>query len=131
MNARFLSKALTIVLSLALATPAPAKSLQSTAGEIEVGIGAAAAAVVVVVIIVAVHYSKKRSITGCVASVGNGMTVTDENSKRVYALSGNTLGVKPGERMKLNGQKTKSQGPETILGWEATKVNKDFGVCQP
>jgi hypothetical protein len=131
MTSKYISGVLIIALGLALTTPARARDLQSTAGEAAVGIGAAAAAVVVVVIIGAVHYSKKRSITGCVAPVGNGMTITDENSKRVYALSGNALGIKPGERMKLKGQKMKTAGPDKLLGWEATKVSKDFGVCQP
>jgi hypothetical protein len=131
MNSRFLSKVLIIALTLALTAPSGAKDLQSTAGEAAVGIGVAAAAVVVVVIIVAVHYSKKRSVTGCIASAVNGMTITDENGKRIYALSGNTLGIKSGERMKLNGQKLKSQGQEKTLGWEATRVNKDFGACRP
>jgi hypothetical protein len=63
---------------------------------------------VAVVIIVTVYYSaKKRSITGCVASAGDGMSVTDEKDKRVYVLSGNTAGVKPGDRMKLQGKKVK------------------------
>ncbi len=131
MSSTHISGVLIIALGLALTMPAHAKSLQSTAGEAAVGIGAAAAAVVVVVIIVAVHYSKKRSITGCVAASGNGMTITDENNKQVYALSSDTLGIKPGDRMKLKGQKMKSAGQDKILGWEATKVSKDFGVCQP
>ena len=131
MTSKYISGVLIIALGLALTTPARARDLQSTAGEAAVGIGAAAAAIVVVVIIVAVHYSAKRSITGCVAASGNGMTITDENNKQVYALSGDTLGIKPGDRMKLKGQKMKSAGPDKILGWEATKVSKDFGVCQP
>ena len=84
----------------------------------------------VVVTIVIVHYSKKRSITGCVSSGPNGMTVTDENDKRIYALSGDTAGVKPGERMRLQGSKITSNGGKP-LGWDTRKINKDFGVCQP
>jgi hypothetical protein len=45
---------------------------------------------VVVLTIVVIHYSKKRPITGCVISGTNGITVTDEKDKQIYALSGNT-----------------------------------------
>ncbi len=101
-----------------------------TTGEI-VGAIVAAAAVVVVVVIVAVHYSKKRTITGCVNSGANGMTVTDEKDNRIYALSSNTEGIKPGDRMKLHGKRVKSKGPDKKLVWETKSVENDFGVCRP
>jgi hypothetical protein len=59
------------------------------------------------------------------------MSLSDEKDKRVYVLSGDTAGIKPGDRMKLKGKKVKLPGPEKTVGWEATKVAKDFGVCQP
>jgi hypothetical protein len=59
------------------------------------------------------------------------MTVTDEKDKQIYALSGNTTGIKPGDRMKLQGRKEKARGPDKMLVWEAKEVTKDFGVCQP
>jgi hypothetical protein len=79
-------------LSFALCMPAQAQapSLRPgsdiggvTIGDI-VGVLVAAAAVVVVVVIVAVHYSKKRTITGCVNSGANGMTVIDEKDNQIY-----------------------------------------------
>jgi hypothetical protein len=57
------------------------------------------------------------------------MTVTDEKDKEIYALSGDTTGVKVGDRMKLQGKKVKSKGPDKTLAWEAKKVAKDFGAC--
>ena len=45
-------------------------------------------------------------------------------------LSGNVAGIKPGDRMKLQGNKTKGGAPDKTLGWETKKVIKDFGVCQ-
>jgi hypothetical protein len=89
------------------------------------------AAAVIVATVVVVHYSKKRSLTGCVASAGGGMSVTDEKNKRVYALSGDKGGIKPGDRMKLRGKKVKSKGPAKALVWETKNVAHDFGVCQP
>ena len=58
------------------------------------------------------------------------MSVTDEKDKRLYALSGDTAGVKPGERMTLRGKKFKSNEGKPPF-WETKKIVKDFGVCQP
>ena len=57
------------------------------------------------------------------------MTITDEKDKQIYALSGDTAGIKPGNRMKLQGKKVKA-ADKTVV-WEAKAVTKDFGVCQP
>lgn len=121
---------LVVVLCAALATPARADKLQSDADNIVIGIVVVVAALVVVTV-VAIHYSKKRTVTGCVSSGPNGMTVTDEKDRQTYALSGNTVGITPGDRMKLRGKKIKSKGPDKPLVWEAGSVAKDFGVCQP
>jgi hypothetical protein len=104
------------------------KPIVST-GEI-VGILVAAVAVVAVVAYVVVHEStKKRTITGCARSGANGLTVSDEKDGQIYALSGNTAGITPGDRVKLHGKRHK--GPHKTLTWEATSVARDFGVCQP
>jgi hypothetical protein len=95
-----------------------------------VGVIVGVVAAVVVVTILTVHYSKKRSITGCVNSANNGMTVTDEGNKRTYLLAGNTVGLTPGDRMKLHGRKAKSNGPGKTLVWDTEKVSKDYGVCK-
>jgi len=131
MTSKWASVVLIIALTLAITTPARGDSLKTQGDEILIGIVAVTAAVAVVITVLAVHYSKKRSITGCVASAGDGLTVTDENDKKIYALSGNTSGVKPGDRMKLKGKKVKPTGTDKTLVWEATDVSKDFGVCQP
>jgi hypothetical protein len=54
------------------------------------------------------------------------MTVTDERDKRTYALTGNTVGVTPGDRMKLQAKKAKPKAPDKTLVWEAREVTKDF-----
>jgi hypothetical protein len=121
---------LIVVLCLALSAPARANtSLKTAATEIVIGI-VAAAAVVTVLVVVLIHKSKKTAITGCVGSGENGMTITDEKDRRIYALSGNTMGIKPGDKMKLKGKKVKAKGPDKTLVWEAKAVTKDFGVCQ-
>ena len=122
---------LMVALSVVLVVPAHASGGKIGYSGPVVGPIVGAAAAVAVVIILGIHYSKKRAITGCVNSGTGGMSVTDEKDKQVYALSGNTVGIKPGERMKLQGKKVKPTGPDKTLGWEATKVTKDFGVCRP
>jgi hypothetical protein len=132
MTSKYLSGVLIIALSLVLCMPAEAQnsgkivSNGTIAGAI-VGIIAGVA----VIAIVAIHYSKKRAITGCVNSTGNGMTLTDEKDKQIYALSGETTGIKPGERMRLQGKKIKPKGVSQTLFWETKKIAKDLGVCQP
>jgi hypothetical protein len=59
------------------------------------------------------------------------MNVTDDKDKRLYALSGNTAGIKPGDRMTLQGKRTKPKDAGKTLGWETKLVAKDLGVCQP
>ena len=117
---------------MALPTPASAaNTLQTDSHEIVAGIVAVAAAVAVVVVIVAVHYSKKRTITGCVVPATNGMSITDEKDRELYALSGNTTDIKPGDRIKVRGKKLKSKTADKTPVWEAKEVTRDFGLCRP
>jgi len=94
------------------------------------GIFAAVAGVAVLGTILIIHYSKKRSITGCVNPGKDGMTVTDEGNNRTYLLSGNTVGLTPGDRMKLHGRKEKANSPDKTLVWDTQKVTKDYGACK-
>jgi hypothetical protein len=119
---------LIVALCLGSAVPARADSLKTAGDEILIGIVAAAAAVVVLTIVV-VHYSKKRTITGCVSPAGNGLALTDEKDNRIYTLSGSAAGVTAGERVKLQGKKLKPQGHDQPLAWDTAKMVKDFGAC--
>ena len=150
MISKYLSGALIFALSFALCVPVEAQSPSMvpaptgkhpglvsgpigpkiSTGEI-VGVVVGAVAVVAVIVFVVIHYSKKRSVTGCVNSTENGMTIVDEKDKQVYKIFGSTLGVKPGDRMKLHGKKQKSNGSDKALLWETENVTKDFGVCRP
>jgi|SRR2546421_2738545 len=123
---------LIVVLSGVLAKPAEAQSGKIVnTGPIVAAIVGVAAAVVVVTVVVIHESSKKRTITGCVNSEENGMSMTDEKDKRLYALSGNTADIKPGDRITLQGKKVKPNGTDKTLVWEAKRVTKDFGACQP
>jgi hypothetical protein len=119
--------------SVVLAMGAEAQTSQTgdlnfTGYKVAIGVGVAVVAIVTVVVI---YHSKKRTITGCVSSNENGMSVTDDRDKKSYALAGNTAGIKPGDRMTLQGKKIKAKDAGKMLVWEAKKINKDFGVCQP
>jgi hypothetical protein len=114
---------------MALVTPARADKLTADAAGIIAGIVAVSIAITFGVAVVVVHYSRKRTVTGCVTSGVNGMTVTDEKDKHIYTLSGDTADVKPGNRMTLHGKKLKSESSHKMLLWETTRVATDFGAC--
>lgn len=127
-----LSLALIVTLSATLSTNAEAQS--SSSGNLDftadkVLIVVAAVAVVAVVVFVVVHKSGKRTLTGCVSTNPNGMTLMDEKDKQLYVLSGDTSGIVAGDRMKLQVAKVKTKGAP--VAWTTRKVVKDFGVCHP
>jgi hypothetical protein len=121
---------LIVALSLVLAIPARADKFQTLGDEIVIGIVAVGAGLVVATVLI-IHYSKKRTLTGCINSAENGMIVMDEKDKQTYALSGDIAGIKPGERMKLRGKKLKAKNHDKTMMWEVREVSRDFGVCQP
>ena|ERR1017187_3316097 len=126
---RFWSGVLIAVLTLSVAQPAQAaQSINTQADEIVIGIVVVAAAIGVVATVLILHYSKRATITGCVKSETNGMSVTNEKDQRNYALSGSMIGIRPGERVTLKG-KRKDAGKTFVF--EAQKVTRDFGACQP
>jgi hypothetical protein len=120
-------------LCLVLAIPAQAQpnSLNNMARNIVIGIVAVSVAVVVIAVVVVRESRKKRTVTGCVTSGANGMSVTDEKDKRIYSLSGNTADIKLGDRVTLQGKKAKPKDANAPLTWEVNKETRDFGVCQP
>ena len=116
-----------------LATPArvAADELHNQIRDAVIGVVAAAAAVTVIIVVVVHESKKKRTVTGCVTSGTNGMSVADEKDKRIYVLSGNTADIKPGDRVTLQGKKSTPKGANAPLAWEVNKETKDFGACQP
>ena len=131
MTSKYVSGVLIIALVVTLPPPARADNLKTLGEDIVIAIVAVAATVGVVATVLVIHYSKKRAITGCVNSGTDGMTLTDEKDSRIYSLSGDTTGIKPGDRMKLKGTKVKPKGPDKTLVWVTKEVGKDFGACRP
>jgi hypothetical protein len=128
---RFWCGILIVVLIVGLAKPARADKLTAGVAGIIVAIVVVGVALAFVVPATIIHYTKKRTITGCVSLGANGMSVTDERDKQIYTLSGETTAIRPGDRMKLRGRKVRSTGPDKARLWEAKEVLKNFGVCQP
>jgi hypothetical protein len=127
----FHCRAVTVaILCVALTAPAHAESLETAGKQITAGIAVVSTAVVVVVILLVIHYKhKKSSVTGCVISGANGMSLKDEKDRRTYALSGDTAAIKLGDRMTLEGQRRKESGAKFIF--ESKTVSRDFGPCRP
>ena len=69
----------------------------------------------------------KPTIIGCVQSIGGKSSLVDEKDKRTYALTGDHLDLKAGQRMKLKGKKIKARdGDSTFL---VKRVDHDYGGC--
>jgi hypothetical protein len=120
---------LIVVLSVSLAVPARAAGALTAL--IIIAAATTSAAIAVIVGVTAAHRRRKILITGCVVSGDQGMTATDEEDRKLYVLSGNMTGIKPGDRMRLQGKKVKSNGSGKTLVWKTKEVIKDYGVCQP
>jgi hypothetical protein len=121
--------ALVAVVSVALVMPARAESIGTAATQIITGIVVVSVAIGVLVTVLIIHYKHKKStITGCVTTGANGITVADEKDKRTYAVSGDPVGIKPGDRMTLEGKRKESDKTPVF---EARSVTKDFGACHP
>jgi hypothetical protein len=128
MRHNFLRVVLIAVLGMALAAPARSETFDTLGKQITVGIVLVSAAVAVGIVLIVLHEKHKtRAMTGCITSGAAGMSITDDRDKRIYVLSGDPVGVKPGERMTLEGKRRGGKMPV----FEARSVIKDVGVCQP
>jgi len=113
-------------------TPKPAPENRiPTQGQVDGALIGIIAGLVVGAVVVIYLVTRKKTITGCVNSAKEGVTVTNEKDAQIYALAGNTAGITPGDRMKLQGKKLKSTGTDKTLVWETEKVSKDLGACKP
>ena len=124
---------LMVAVSVALPTSADAQTFSKpivSTGTI-VGVIVGAVAVVVVVTYLVIHEStKKRTITGCITQGEDRMTLADEKDKWTYTLSGNTTGLKPGDRVTLQGKKIRPKDTGKPVFWQTKAIAKDFGACQ-
>jgi hypothetical protein len=118
-----------LVVVLTVAATKPARAVDAEGVLIIIAATAAAAAIAIGITVSTVeHKRKKIVITGCV--IGE-KVMKDEEDKKTYILSGDTSGIKAGDRMKLEGKRVKAKSADKSRVWETKQVIKDFGVCQP
>jgi hypothetical protein len=103
-------------------TPPPGGYGSGKAVGIGVGVGAAAG---VGVLFLALH--NHGNVSGCVQPTDDGLRLVDEKKNRTYALVPGTVILKPGQRVELKGQKSKSDAG--VQSFEAKKLVKDLGSC--
>jgi hypothetical protein len=119
-----------MALVTALVAPTRAESIETAGKQVVAGIVVVSVAIGVLVTLLVIHYKhRKTSVTGCVISGANGITLTDEKDMRTYMLTGDTTAVKPGERMTVAGKWQKETSGTPVF--EAQNISKDFGACQP
>jgi hypothetical protein len=88
---------------------------------------ATTAVVVGVGIYFIVRHAHGTSIKGCVAESPTGLQIVSDGDQLAYALTGETGGIKAGERVKLGGTKTK--GDANYRKFTVKKVDREYGAC--
>jgi hypothetical protein len=86
-----------------------------------------AAAVIVVIAVVVVHARRPPTITGCAVSGPNGLTLENDSDHQSFALSGETAGIKAGDRVRVQGKKQKANG--AARGFTVLNLKHDYGAC--
>jgi hypothetical protein len=71
----------------------------------------------------------RSTMVGCVQADSHGSRIVDEENKKSYALvSGASVVVPPGDRVKLKGRIRNNSSGETAF--HVQKLVKDYGHCQ-
>jgi hypothetical protein len=122
-----------LALCLLLALPAlsqfggNAGNIGPSKGQVIAAIAGAAAVITAAGFLIYHETHKHPSITGCVFSGEDGLTLQNERDKKPYALSGNSAGLQAGERVTVKGKKHKDSDGKVSLQVET--LTKDFGTC--
>lgn len=129
---------LTLVVALITAVllacrPAEAQSggfgtIGPSKGEVVGAIVGAIAVVAVITVVVVYAVKHKPSITGCAVASPAGMTLQDQGNSQKFLLTGNTAGIKPGDRVKLQGKKLKG-GDASTRTFTVLNLKHDYGAC--
>jgi hypothetical protein len=121
---------LTVLLCSGSTAPTQCKeNIGPSTGEV-VGIGVAVGAVIAVAIIVPVEIGRSHHIvTGCVMTSANGPELQTSDGK-TYALEGDAVSIKVGDKVKIHGSKIKKTKDSTGPGiFRVEKLNRDYGPC--
>ena len=79
---------------------------------------------------VGVYYAVRQppSITGCVVSGRDGLTLQNEADQKIFLLTGDAASLPPGHRIRVKGKKKKTATGPTLFFVE--KLRNDFGACR-
>jgi hypothetical protein len=89
-----------------------------------IGIGVGAAAGGAAVLYLALHHA--GTVTGCVQSGDDGLTIVDDR-KKTYRLMSGGADLVPGERVELRGKKSSADGAGQ--SFQPKKLVKNLGSC--
>lgn len=87
---------------------------------------AGAGAVIGFAVYFAVHHG--HSLTGCAASRPGELQLMNEGDQKSYELTGDTTGIKAGDRVRVSG--SKAQGNPSARQFVVTKLSKNYGACR-
>jgi hypothetical protein len=126
---KILAKALVCALALTATAPENARAnsipTQSDVVWIGVAIGAIGAGIGIGVYY-AFHHG--HTLNGCAVSQADGLKLKNNGDDQTYALVGEVSAIKPGDRVRVSGKKTKkSAGPAPQFVVE--QLSKDYGPC--
>ena len=120
-----------VVLLVILALVFPARPARADEIKNEVIVAVVAIVVVTAAITTAIVLSIRHhpSISGCVTDGPAGMQMVNEGDQTSFLLTGDTVGVKAGERVKLQGKKN-GRDATGSRHFFVEKIKKDYGVCR-
>ena len=87
-----------------------------------VGVGA----LIGVAIYYAVHHG--HSLRGCASSRPDGIELLNDSDQKTYLLGGDVNGIKPGDRVRVSGDKQKNGG--SGRQFFVKKLSKTYGPCK-
>lgn len=121
-----------IAAALLACQPAEAQftgSIGPSKGEV-VGVIVAIVAVTAAITVGVVYAVKhKPSVTGCAVAGPSGLTLQNEADNRSLVLTGNTAGIKTGDRVKVDGKREKQAKGATTRGFLVADLKRDYGAC--
>jgi hypothetical protein len=76
---------------------------------------------------VAVHHN--HILTGCISNAAGGLQLQNHGDQHTYTIVGEVSALKPGERVRVSGKKSKQKGndPRQFL---VEKLEKNYGACE-
>ncbi len=104
-----------------LITHDAAKLAGITVGLVAIGAG------IGIGVYVAVHHN--HTLTGCTSSGSGGLLLQNHGDQQTYAIVGEVSAVKPEERVRVSGKKSKQKG-DGARQFLVEKLDKDFGACR-